>query len=157
MSEEIEIEKKYLLKEMPWRKIESAGVPYTQGYFNSEFVEIRIRNDSDRCTMAAKSLEMNSRHEWQTEITKQAFYELWPLTEGRRIYKWCYRLKEKGILYEFDSFDGYLNGLVTMEIEFHSMEEFNSFKLPDWCKDAIDVTEDPRYKNKHLSMHGIPK
>lgn len=54
---------------------------------------------------------------------------------------------------------GYLNGLVTMEVEFEKEDDFRGFVPPDWIAPALnlrEVTHDVRYESWHLALHGLP-
>ena len=55
---------------------------------------------------------------------------------------------------ELDVYHGELTGLVTVEVEFSSLEEAESFSPPAWFGE--DITEDKRYKNKNLARNGRP-
>lgn len=64
--------------------------------------------------------------------------------------------REIHLLLEVDVFEGALQGLVIMEVEFHTQEDAESFVLPQWLQDVEtrEVTNDPSYKNQvliHLS------
>jgi len=50
-----------------------------------------------------------------------------------------------------------LNDKVRLECEFSFEQEANDFELPEWAKDAKEVTTDYRYKNSYLAQHGWPK
>ena len=82
------------------------------------------------------------------------FEQLWPHTDGRRVSKTRYTLLVGEDTVELDRFEGALKGLLLVEVEFASLEEARRFTPPDWF--GQEVTEDKRYKNKHLSAYGIP-
>ncbi len=82
------------------------------------------------------------------------FASLWPLTEGRRVEKVRYRVPWGAHTIEVDVYDGALQGLVTAEVEFGSEPDSARFARPDWL--GPEVTDDPRYQNQHLALHGPP-
>jgi adenylate cyclase len=60
-----------------------------------------------------------------------------------------------GLTIELDVYRGDLAGLVTAEIEFESLQASRAFEAPAWL--AEEVTDDPRYKNQSLAVHGLPR
>ena len=56
---------------------------------------------------------------------------------------------------ELDVYHGLLENLLVGEIEFESLMDAQSFVPPDWF--GREVTEDERYKNKSLVIHGLPE
>jgi len=53
-----------------------------------------------------------------------------------------------------DIYHGDLEGLVSAEVEFKSIEESMEFFPPSWFK--REITKDKRYKNRNLAVKGIP-
>ena len=62
---------------------------------------------------------------------------------------------EGGYTAEEDLYEGELEGLMTTEVEFSSLEAAESFAAPDWF--GKDVSEEKAYKNTSLSLYGMPK
>ena len=60
-----------------------------------------------------------------------------------------------GLTAEVDIYEGELEGLMTTEVEFPSLEEAENFVAPDWF--GKDVSEEKAYKNTSLSLNGMPK
>jgi hypothetical protein len=54
---------------------------------------------------------------------KEQFESLWPLTQGRRLVKSRYFLKEKESMIEIDVYGGKNSGLVVAEVEFENERE----------------------------------
>jgi len=52
-----------------------------------------------------------------------------------------------------DLFEGALEGLRLVEVEFTSDEAMEAFEPPAWFGD--EVTDDVRYTNAHLAAHGL--
>ena len=71
------------------------------------------------------------------------------------IYKKRYQFEVDDLTYAVDIFEGELEGLAYLEIEFESEKLANSFETPDWI--IKDVTNDRRFKNQELAQFGMPK
>ena len=56
---------------------------------------------------------------------------------------------------ELDIYHLYLDGLLTVEVEFPDMAECMSFVPPKWF--GKDISDDKRYKNTALSLFGKPE
>jgi adenylate cyclase len=125
-----------------------------QGYLaiSSDGTEVRIRCTDDKCFETVKSQGDLIRNEIEVEILQDQFVALWPATEGRRLEKIRYAMKENGYPLELDVYEGSLAGLVVAEVEFKSTEESQRFSPPDWF--GKEVTEDKYYKNSHLALKG---
>lgn len=144
-----EIERKFLIKDLPTNLKKCKKIYITQGYLHSDEKEYRIRSiNNTKYILTEKWGTGLSRKEDEYEITKKEYLELLEKVEGNIIKKVriLYPLEDK--MAEVDFFFGELKGLKTVEIEFNSIEEANSFKLPDWFGE--EVTGDDRYKNYNL-------
>jgi CYTH domain-containing protein len=152
----IEIERKFLVDHLPSNYDHLTGMTIRQGYVISAEggVELRIRQKQGRFIQTIKAGRGLSRTEIEIELSADQFQQLWPHTDGRRVSKTRYRVKVGEHTAELDQFDGNLAGLFLVEVEFVSVDDARQFKPPDWF--GVDVTEDRRYKNKHLAVHGIP-
>ena len=67
----------------------------------------------------------------------------------KSISKIRYVLAVNNAKVEVDVYEGALNGLITAEVEFLSMERAQEFIIPDWFSE--EVTYDKRFKNKNLA------
>ena len=148
-----EIERKWLLRDLPSLG-DLKGEQIVQGYLviSSDGTEVRIRRKGDTCFETVKSHGELTRDELEVEISRDQFLALWPATEGRRIQKTRYALKENGYQLELDVYQGSLEGLLVAEIEFASVEESKLFSPPVWF--GHEVTNDKHYKNSSLALHG---
>lgn len=153
----IEIERKFLVARLPSVYDRLTGATIRQGYVITAEggVELRIRQKQARFFQTIKAGEGLSRTEIEIELSQNQFQQLWPYTDGRRVSKTRYRVKVGQHTAELDQFDDDLTGLFLVEVEFVSVDDARQFAPPDWF--GIDVTEDRRYKNKHLAVHGIPR
>ena len=151
-----EIERKFLVEELPSNLENYQSEKISQGYIViTDAIEVRIRRKGTRFYQTIKSSGDLIRDEIEIEINENQFNKLWPLTEGKRIEKIRYKIEYKKNLIEFDVYCGSLDGLLTAEVEFKSEVVSNNFQPPNWF--GIEVTSDQRYKNKNLSLSGIPK
>ena len=154
--ETVEIEKKYLVIRIPPDTGRLTGTLIEQGYLavSTDGAEIRLRRKGDRFFQTVKKGRGLVRTQVEIEITRAQFEALWPMTEGRRLSKLRYEIPIAGHLCELDVFSAQLAGLVLAEVEFSSIEESRGFVPPDWF--GADVTEDERFKNRNLALHGMP-
>lgn len=145
-----EIERKFLVKELPKNLLDKAiKQKIWQGYLQVEPDEIRIRKKGVRFYLTKKSSGDLERSEVEIEISEKVFIILWPITEGKRIEKTRYVVPYGKLQIELDI---YFNGKMIAEIELPNKNY--DFKTPAWfCK---EVTYDNRYKNKNLSVYGFP-
>ena len=143
---EFELEKKFLLERLP----EGLNTPVMiqQGYLYTEPFELRVRKKGAQCFLTYKSEGDEERVEWEREIPEMIFDELLTKKVGRIIKKNRYQLERDGHLYEFDEYLDELEGLLIVEIEFQSREDYDSFHAPTW----LGKTMDPQYKNKKRAM-----
>lgn len=171
----MEIEKKYLLKALPFDMTAYDRSVLRQGYISTDPV-IRLRSEKNRCAagmsekyfLTVKGSGTLAREEFELEITRQRFEELWKKIEGYPIDKIRYRVPlEPGqkrndgvrcdagcLVAELDEYINRLEGLFTVETEFSSIEEALAFVPPDWF--GSDVTEDRRYGNGRMSKEIPP-
>jgi CYTH domain-containing protein len=94
------------------------------------------------------------RDEYEVRIPRATFEKLWPLTEGARVEKTRYTVRDGDDRWEIDAFAGRLAGLYLAEIELTS--EARAVRLPAFLAVAREVTGDPEYKNRSLATRGQP-
>ena len=149
----MEIERKYLIKELPF-SLESFAVRIIeQGYLCTAPV-VRIRRDNEKYELTYKSGGLMKRREENLPLTKQAYEHLVTKVDGRLIQKKRYMIPldgtNNGLVIELDIFEGELAPLILAEVEFPDEETANSFTAPDWFGE--DVTFDGRYHNSYMSQ-----
>ena len=149
----MEIERKFLVHTLP--SLENyPNKQMTQAYISIEPV-IRIRKEDDSYVLTIKSHGEIMREEHEMPITEQEFTSLLNKTEGHIITKKRYYIPlENDLIAELDVFEGQLTSLMTVEVEFSSLEEANHFTPPSWF--GKDVSKDYRYKNNQLALNGLP-
>jgi adenylate cyclase len=114
-------------------------------------VELRLRRvDEVNCFLTVKSGTAPTRVEVELPIALEQFSELWPLTEGRRVFKRRHRLPVAGgLTAELDVYEGVRSGLQVVEVEFSSESQAGRFIPPPWF--GREVTGDSRYSNAGLA------
>ena len=145
----MEIEKKYLLKEVPaleafeHHKIE-------QAYLCTGPV-VRVRQEDDVYYMTYKGSGMMSREEYNLPLTEESYEHLKAKADGNVISKTRYLipLEQEGLVAEVDVFEKPFAPLVMAEVEFESEEAANRFVPPAWFGE--EVTFDGRYHNSYMS------
>jgi len=153
MSTSIEIERKFLIQQLPMLdKVPSTHL--RQGYIATGSTEVRLRDADGVYTLTCKRGDGLVRREEEVEIDEAQFNALWTLTEGQRIDKTRYCIPYGELLIELDIYHDTLAPLIVAEVEFSSAAASAAFTCPDYFGE--EVTEDKRYKNKTLALEGIP-
>ena len=145
----MEIERKYLVKELPKHLEQYPVKVISQGYLNTDPV-VRVRRSNDKYTLTYKGKGLMVREEYNLPLNKEAFDHLETKIDGILIQKRRYLipLDEKYTI-ELDIFEGELAPLQLAEVEFETEEEANSFVPPEWFGE--DVTFSTAYHNSTLS------
>ena len=149
----VEIERKFLVDRPPAELGE--GECIEQGYLavGDDGVEVRIRRRGSDTTLTVKSGPGMIRTEEELAIDERRFESLWPLTGERRVSKTRHLIPlEPGLTAELDVFAGAHEGLLTVEIEFPSVEASEAFAPPAWL--GREVTGDGRFANQALALDG---
>ena len=152
----VERERKFLVEAVPDDLVTSATVELRQGYLAADDGRsVRVRDaGSDGCTLTVKAGSGIERTELEWSITRQEFEAAWPHTDGQRIEKTRHLIPFGDHVIELDVFGGALDGLVVAEVEFDSISAGDDFEPPTWF--GRDVTDDGRYTNASLALHGLP-
>ena len=153
----VEIERKFLVAELPAELAEHPGQRIEQGYLAiaPDGVEVRVRRRAGQATLTVKSGPGQVRTEEELAIDERRFDSLWALTDGRRVSKARHEIPlGDGLTAELDVYDGAHDGLLTVEIEFPSLEASEAFAPPPWI--GREVTGDARYANQSLALAGRP-
>jgi len=152
-----EIERKWLISEAPKNLHNFPSLRIDQEYFEvlkPDKEEIRIRAEGERYFLVIKKGCGVQREESDVEISLKTYNHLFS-PSNHRVEKIRYKLPDGKFTIELDVYRGNLEGLVTAEVEFGSIEEERSYHPPDWF--GQEVSYDERYKNKNLAKNGIPK
>ena len=155
----MEIERKFLVREMPEHLDQYPHSELEQGYLASGHgATVRIRRDGEHyiLTIKKKPKDITSereealvRIEIEEEISEDLFERLSKHCETPMLRKTRYRIPYGKYTIELDLYHGVLEGLATAEIEFSSYEEAIEAAIPEWF--GKDVSEDKRYRNVRLA------
>lgn len=145
----MEIERKYLIKMLPFSLSEYPSKELEQGYLCTSPV-VRIRREGNEYYLTYKGKGLMVREEYNLPLTQKSYEHLLPKIDGSLISKTRYYIPEKdGLTIELDIFHGLKhNGLIMAEVEFSSTEQANSYTPPDWF--STEVTNDPAYHNSNM-------
>ena len=123
----MEIERKYLVKEIPVNLDQYESKKIAQGYLCTEPV-VRIRRSNNDYYMTYKGDGLMVREEYNLPLTEEAYTHLRPKIDGLLISKTRYLIPlDDKLTAELDIFEEDLKGLVIVEVEFDSVEEANAF------------------------------
>jgi len=147
----MEIERKFMVKELPAGSRAGSSSRIRQGYFplRSRDVEIRLREKGPRHFITIKSGRGGARLEEEIPISRKRFEALWPLVRRASITKRRRKIGYAGRTRELDTYAGRHRGLKIAEVEFLSRRHAASFRPPPWL--GREVTENPRYSNRALA------
>jgi len=154
----MEIEKKYLVKELP--SLDNIKYCIIEQAYISSNPTIRIRKSifEDKTTyiLCIKSNGLFKREEYEINISEEEYLNLLNKADSNIIYKKRYFIPlHNNLIAELDIYEGNFRNLVTVEVEFESEEDANSFIPPLWFSD--DVTYDKKYKNGYLAYKSLGK
>ena len=146
-----EIERKFLLKELPpgFNRFRSHVI--AQGYLASEpgGRHVRLRKKGKIRSLTFKVGRGAHRKEREIKLSSKQFAFLWPATVGRRLRKLRYDVPGKNVIIEVDVYRGKHSGLVVAEVEFPDRATCRKFKPPSWF--GREVTGEKRYSNVRLA------
>ena len=143
-----EIERKYLIKQVPENLASYPFHEIEQGYLCTEPV-VRIRRQDEDYYLTYKSKGLMIREEYNLPLTKDAYFHLREKIDGRLISKRRYLIPLDPYTIELDVFRSPKDDLILAEVEFPSEEEALHFTPPAWF--GKDVTNSSLYHNSHLS------
>jgi len=149
----VEIERKYLLKRLPPEARGAARQELEQGYLPGAKLIERIRRVTEGDTVnwfrTVKGGRGLVRTELEEPTTAKVFRAFWPLTKGKRIHKYRYRIADGPLVWEIDEFLD--RRLVLAEVELRSPEQ--QVTIPEWLAPHVvrEVTDDDHYSNFSLS------
>lgn len=150
----MEIERKYLVRELPDNLDSYPHTEIEQGYLSTS-PTLRIRRMGDSYILTVKERRHTStsaivNREEEFAMTADSYERLKAKCDGSLVSKTRYRIPlSGGLTAELDIFHGKHEGLQLVEVEFPSVEAADAFVAPDWFGD--DVSGDPRYRNSYLA------
>ena len=149
----VEIERKFLLTGLPERVHRETPAEVTQGWIPGTELNERLRRmrspEGETFTRTVKLGNGIRRAEIEEATTRKVFESLWPLTEGRRVDKRRYAVKDGDLVWEVDQFND--RDLVLVEVELPSVD--TAVELPGWLEPYVvrEVTEEAEYVNLNLA------
>ena len=150
-----EIERKFLISSRSWESAVSKVSDIRQVYLaTTERASVRIRiKDDAEAFLSVKSAEAGpTRLEFEFPISVVEAKTLFELRVGHVVEKRRHIIIVDGNHWEVDVFHGVLDGLGMAELELKDAEQ--QFLKPDWL--GREVTDDQRYYNASLALHGLP-
>jgi len=141
----IELEKTYLAKFIPKNLADCDHSEMLDVYLPATSVHphLRLRKRGNIFEMTKKTLlnanDSSSQFE-QTIKLEQDEFDALVQVDGKQVRKIRNYLKQDGRIMEIDVFLDALAGLVLVDVEFNSVEEKNSFQMPDFC--LAEVTQE---------------
>lgn len=146
----MEIERKYLIHELPFDISKYPCHEIEQAYLNTDPV-IRIRRQDSEYYLTYKSKGLLAREEYNLPLNKEAYHHLLTKADGNLLSKTRYNIPFcDHLTIEIDIFHGKFSGLILAEVEFPTIEEAQNFCPPDYFGE--DVTFSPDYHNSTLSQ-----
>ena len=129
-----------------------------QGYLaiDRDGTEVRVRRRAGAHTLTVKSPDSGRvRLEEELEIDAERFERLWPLTEGRRLEKERHLIAlAGGLTAELDVYAGRSPAFASSRSSSTPPPLPSCFTPPAWF--GAEVTDDDRYRNRELAVHGAP-
>lgn len=148
----LEIERKFLVRGDGWRRHVVRTRRLRQAYLSkNDRISMRVRIDGDEAaTLTIKAARTGiARQEYEYAVPVADAKELLELREGAIISKTRHIVRNGGLNWEIDVFDGDNAGLVIAEIELDRADRI--IELPYWIGE--EVTDDRRYYNADLAKH----
>lgn len=144
-----EIERKFLLGE----QIDLKNIDWVE--INQSYIGVnpvsRVRKMGNKYFYNQKGTGTLVREENEKEISEDTYNKIIKYRIGRTINKLRYRIPlDNELVAELDYYLDDLSPLVTVEVEFKSLEDANAFVVPNWF--GKEITEDVRYKNDNLAV-----
>tara|TARA_B110000014_G_scaffold256293_1_gene239214 strand:+ start:445 stop:912 length:468 start_codon:yes stop_codon:yes gene_type:complete len=145
----IEIERKFLIKEIPKNCEQKIHIKQYYIHVDDKFVQ-RLRFFDNQKTIM--SLKQNcaglSRYEFEYEIPLEDAKKIVSMTNSIFIEKIRHIMYYESMKWEIDEFLGNNKGLLIAEVELE--DENQKIKLPDWI--VKEVTNQNKYFNYNLAL-----
>jgi len=160
----MEIERKFLIKELPSNLTDYPCHHIEQAYLNVNPV-LRVRKEDDHYYITYKGSGMMAREESNLPLNEESYYHLRDKADGNIISKRRYLIplahpgfkegfptppEDYSLMIELDVFDPPFAPLLMAEVEFGSTEAAEAFLAPDWFGE--EVTYHKEYHNSYMAM-----
>lgn len=124
----VEIERQFLIKELPSDLETVSSVFIRQGYLVvTKEKEIRIRSQDGVYSLTVKQGQGLSRAETSIVLTEDQFLTLWPLTGDQQLEKVRYFYPYGACELQIDCYGGALKGFNVAEVEFPDEQQSAEF------------------------------
>ena len=151
----MEIERKYLIKNIPFSVGAFEHHEISQGYISTSPV-IRVRKNDDEYILTIKGKGLTMREEHELFITAEEYESLTEKVSGNLIEKTRYLIPDKcfgkpdsTLTIELDIFHGCFEGLIYAEVEFPDEDSMKKYNPPAFMD--REVSDDFLYSNASLS------
>ena len=149
--QEMEIERKFLIKQLPENLESFSFHRIEQAYLCTEPV-IRLRQQDDEFILTYKSKGFLSREEYNLPLNREAYEHLKTKVDGIIITKKRYLIPlPDGLTVELDIFENPYQNLQLAEVEFPCEDRAKKFTPPHWFGE--EVTYSDTYQNSTLSQN----
>lgn len=151
----IEIERKFLVKDQSFKQMATSHSHIQQGYMDvrGATVRVRLRDDKAFLTIKGKSNDGGvSRYEFEREIPMDDAEELLLLCMAGRVDKTRWLVPYGGRTFEVDEFHGENDGLIIAELELEARDA--EYERPPFLD--TEVTGDRHFYNKYLIANPFP-
>ena len=151
----MEIERKFLVKELPDNLDQYPHTDIEQGYLcTSPTLRIRRMGDVYWLTVKEKATTRSSaihNREEEFRLNESKYNHLKSKCDGQMVLKTRYRIPVSDLTAELDIFHGRHEGLRIVEVEFPSTDDADLFTPPMWFGE--DVSHNSRYRNSYLAFN----
>lgn len=149
----LEIERKFLITDIPFVPASYPHKEIMQGYFLDEGEKVvRLRKKGNDYFLTRKRGHGLSREEHEEELSASLFEELRNNIDDRYLEKTRYEIPYQGATIELDVYKGKLHGLIVAEVEFTSEKDAKSFTPPE--RFGKELTEVREASNAYLAKYG---
>ena len=148
----LEIERKFLVKDLSWKESATSYKDFQQGYFpTGDGVTVRARIAGDKARLTIKGpVSGISRAEFEYPVPiADAIAFLTDFCVKPVILKRRWYVPFGGFTWEVDEFAGKNEGLIVAEIELDAPDR--EFPVPLWL--GREVSHEPRFRNSRLVRH----
>ena len=148
----LEIERKFLVKDLSWKKSATSFKDFQQGYFpTGDGVTVRARIAGDKARLTIKGpVKGISRAEFEYPVPiADAIAFLTDFCVKPVILKRRWYVPFGEFTWEVDEFAGKNDGLIVAEIELDAPDR--EFPVPPWL--GREVSHEPRFRNSRLVRH----
>lgn len=149
-----ELERRFLLSELPPGLSQPRRI--RDLYIEGTSLRLRIVEDLDGVVLQHKLGQKRRTDEGDPSIVEHtslylsgAEYEILSALGGRPLVKVRWTVVSDGLRAAVDVFEGKLEGLVMLEVEFHTDQDLTAFSPPHWA--GLEVTNREEFSGGALS------